>query len=237
MLVKNWMSKDVITVDANDSMAHASQLMKENHIRGLPVMNNGKLAGVITDRDLKKASASDAHTLDIHELLYLIDRIKIKDIMTQDPITIPVDHTIEEAAEMLLNNKLSGAPVVNNDGQVVGIITQADIFRVLVSLTSAREKGLQFGFLLEDRPGSIKEVADIIRTYGCRVVSILSANGDHGNKRHVYIRACDCDRDRLEPLKAELKAKASPLYMVDRREDNKEIYQEYARPSATWITG
>jgi len=237
MLVKNWMSKDVITIDVNGSMTHASGLMKENNIRGLPVMKNGELVGVVTDRDLKKASASDANSLDIHELLYLIAKIKIKEIMTKDPITIPVDYTVEETAEVLLDNKLSGAPVVNNKGNLVGIITQADIFRVLVSLTGVREKGLQFGFLLEDRPGSIKEVSDIIRGYDCRVVSIMSTGANQEGYRHVYIRACDCDRERLEQLKQALKAKANLLYMADRREEKKEIYQEYARPSATWITG
>ena len=237
MLVKNWMSKDVITIDVNGSMTHASGLMKENNIRGLPVMKNGELVGVVTDRDLKKASASDANSLDIHELLYLIAKIKIKEIMTKDPITIPVDYTVEETAEVLLDNKLSGAPVVNNKGNLVGIITQADIFRVLVSLTGVREKGLQFGFLLQDRPGSIKEVSDIIRKYDCRVVSIMSASANEEGYRHVYIRACDCDRERLEQLKQALKAKANLLYMADRREEKKEIYQEYARPSATWITG
>ena len=237
MLVKNWMSKNVITIDVNESMTHASGLMKENNIRGLPVMKNGELVGVVTDRDLKKASASDATTLDIHELLYLIAKIKIKEVMTKDPITILFDDTVEEAAEVLLDNKLSGAPVVNNEGELVGVITQADIFRVLVSLTGVREKGLQFGFLLEDRPGSIKEVSDIIRKSDCRVVSIMSTRANQEGYRHVYIRACDCDRNRLEQLKAALKAKANLLYMVDRREENKEIYQEYAGPSATWITG
>ena len=237
MLVKNWMSKNVITVDVNDSMAHASELLKENHIRGLPVMKNGKLVGVVTDRDLKKASASDANTLDIHELLYLIAKIKIKEVMTKNPITIPFEYTVEEAAEILLDNKLSGAPVVNDKGDVVGIITQADIFRVLVSLTGVRTKGIQLGFLLEDRPGSIKEVADIIRTYNCRMISIMSTGADQEGYRYVYIRACDCDRERLEQLKEELKAKTNLLYVADRREEKKEIYQEYARPSATWITG
>jgi len=237
MLVKNWMSKDVITVDVDNSMTHASGLMKENNIRGLPVMKNGELVGVVTDRDLKKASASNATTLDIHELLYLIDKIKVKEIMTKDPITIPVDYTVEETAEVLLNNKLSGAPVVNNEGNLVGIITQADIFRVLVSLTGVREKGLQFGFLLQDLPGSIKGVSDIIRGYDCRVVSIMSTSVNQEGYRHVYIRACDCDRERLEQLKEELKANANLLYMADRREEKKEIYQEYARPSATWLTG
>ena len=237
MLVKNWMSKEVITIDVNDSMTHASGLMKENNIRGLPVMKNGELVGVVTDRDLKKASASNATTLDIHELLYLIAKIKVEEIMTKDPITIPVDYTVEDAAEILLDNKLSGAPVVNNEGELVGVITQADIFRVLVSLSGVREKGIQLAFLLEDRPGSIKEVSDIIRKYDCRVVSIMSTRANQEGYRHVYIRACDCDRNRLEQLKEELKAKTNLLYMMDRREETKEIFQEYARPSATWITG
>ncbi len=231
MLVENWMSKDVITVDVNDSMQDATRLLKEHNIRGLPVMENGKLVGVVTDRDLKKASASDATTLEIHELLYMISRIKVKEIMTKNPITIPVDSTIDEAAEVLLENKLSGAPVVDDKGQVVGIITQIDIFRVIISLTGARKKGIQFGFQLEDRPGSIKEVADIIRKYGCRLMSILSSHDDQVDYRHVYIRVCGCDREKLGELKEELKAKANMLYMVDHVERNKEVYQDYERPS------
>ena len=231
MLVENWMSKDVVTVDVDDSMQYATRLLKEHNIRGLPVMENGKLVGIVTDRDLKKASASDATTLEIHELLYMISRIKVKEIMTQDPITISVDSTIDEAAEVLLENKLSGAPVVDDKGQVVGIITQIDIFRVIISLTGARKKGIQFGFQLEDRPGSIKEVADIIRKYGCRLMSILSSHDDQVDYRHVYIRVCGCDREKLGALKEELKAKANMLYMVDHVERKKEVYQDYERPS------
>ena len=96
MLVKNWMSKDVITIEANDSMSRATNLLKEHDIRMLPVMKNGKLVGVVTDRDLKRASASDATTLEIHELLYLISHIKIKEIMTKAPVTVHPDITVEE---------------------------------------------------------------------------------------------------------------------------------------------
>ena len=214
MLVKNWMSKDPITVDVNDSMQYASKLMKENNIRGLPVIKNSKLVGIVTDRDLKRASASDANTLDIHELLFLIEKIKIKEVMTENPLTVSVNSTIEEAAEVLLDNKFSRLPVVDNDGNLVGIITQTDIFRVLVSLTGVREKGIQFGFLLEDRPGSIKEVGDIIRKYDCRMVSIMSSgNGNHGF-RHVYIRICDCDRDKIDQLKEEIE-RLMGVYNVD----------------------
>ncbi len=237
MLVENWMSKDVITVDVDDSMQDATRLLKEHNIRGLPVMENGKLVGIVTDRDLKKASASDATTLEIHELLYMISRIKVKDIMTKNPITIPLDSTIDEAAAILLENKLSGAPVVDDKGQVVGIITQIDIFRVLVSFTGVKKAGIQFAFQLEDLPGSIKEIADIIRKYGCRLMSILSSHDDQVDYRHVYIRVSDCDRGRIGELKEELKAKANMLYMVDHVEKKKEVYQEYKRPSGSWIVG
>ncbi len=105
MLVKNWMSKQSVTVDVDGSMQDAMNLIKKHDIRMLPVMKKGKLVGIITDRDLKRASASDATTLEIHELLYLLSKIKIKDIMSRNPITVPVDFTVEETAEVLLRTR------------------------------------------------------------------------------------------------------------------------------------
>lgn len=227
MLVKNWMSKNVITADENDSMRDAMSLLKENDIRMLPVMKKGKLIGIITDRDLKRASASDATSLDIHELLYLLTKIKVKDIMTKDPITVPPDYTAEETAQVLLGSKISGAPVVDDNGQVVGTITQTDLFRVLISLTGVGESGIQFGFQLEDRPGSIKEVADIIRNYGGRMVSILTSYDDvPEGYRKVYIRMRSIERSRLQKLKERLSENAALLYMIDQRENNREIYSD-----------
>jgi len=163
MLVKNWMSKTVITADANDSMNKVMDLMKEHDIGMVPVMKKGKLVGIVTDRDLKRSSASDATTLEIHELLFLISKIKVKDIMTKDPITVPFDFTVEEAAEVLMENKISGAPVVDQNGQVVGTITKGDLFRVLISLTGVGRRGIQFAFKAEDIPGSIKKITDITK--------------------------------------------------------------------------
>jgi len=237
MLVKNWMSKDVITIDVNNSMEDASKQIKEHDIRGLPVMKNGKLVGVVTNGDIKRASASDATTLEIHELIFLLSKIKIKDIMTKDPVVIPVDNTVEEAAEVLLENKLSGAPVVDDKGGVVGVITQHDLFRVLISLTGVKKRGIQFAFQLEDKSGSIKDVTDIIRKFGCQVVSIMSTSNEETKYRHVYIRVCDCDREKLGQLKEELKANARMLYLVDHSEGKKEVYEKYERPSASWVTG
>ena len=225
MLVTNWMSKNVITVDENDSMHDAMKLLKEHDIRMLPVMKKGKLIGIVTDRDLKRASASDATTLDVHELLYLITKIKVKNIMTRDVITVPPDFTVEETAQVLQKNRISGAPVVDDSGQLVGTITQADLFKVLISLTGVGSGGIQFGFKVEDRPGSIKEVADIIRAYGGRMVSILTSYDEAPEGyRKVYIRMRSIERSELQKLIQELESKAGLLYMVDHTQNNRKIF-------------
>ena len=225
LLVENWMNPHVITVDADDSMLDATKILKEHNIRHLPVLEKGKLVGIVTDRDLKRASPSDATALEAHELLYLIANIKVREIMTTNPITVPYNFTIEEAAQILLQAKISGMPVVDKDGNVIGTITQTDLFKVLISLTGVGKKGVQFAFLLEDRPGSIKEVTDIIRSYGGRMASILSSyeKAPEGH-RYAYIRMYDVDREKIGQLKEDLKKNAKMLYIVDSRENKREIF-------------
>jgi acetoin utilization protein AcuB len=225
MLVKDWMSKNVIVADVNDSMQEAMNRLKKNDISMLPVMKKGKLVGIVTDRDLKRASASDANTLEVHELLFLITKIKVQDIMTENPVTIPYDFTVEEAAEVLLEKKISGAPVVDGDGKIIGVITKNDLFRVLIALTGVGKRGIQFAFEVEDRPGSIRELADIIRRYGGRMVSILSTYENvRTGYRKVFIRVYGVERDQLPQLEKELGEKAEYRYLVDHRENRREIF-------------
>jgi acetoin utilization protein AcuB len=113
MLIRNWMTRDPITVEPDTPMMDADHIMKENKIRGLPVVKGKKLVGIVTDRDIKAASPSAATTLDMHELLYLLAKIKVKEIMTKDPITICEDDTVEEAAVMMLRHKISHLPVLS----------------------------------------------------------------------------------------------------------------------------
>jgi len=225
MLVKDWMSKEVVTVKASDKMPDALAVMKGNNIRMLPVMSEGKLVGIVTDGDLKKASASDATTLEVKEYKSLLYTIEIKDIMTNDPITVPLDFTMEEAAEVLLENQISGAPVVDDRDQVIGTITQTDLFKAMISLSGLKKKGIKFAFQLEDKSGSIKEVADIIREHGGRMATILTSyDGVKEGFRNVYIRIYGIDRSKVPILKEKFKKKGTLLYMVDLRENNREIY-------------
>jgi len=230
MLVKYWMNQDVVSVDADDSMQKAINLMQEHAASMLVVMNEQKLVGVVTDRDLKRASASEATSLEIHELFYLISRIRISDIMSSNVITVQPDHTLEEAAARLLMNSISGAPVVDEDGKVVGTISQVEIFLALVSLSGYGRLGLQLAFQIEDRPGSIKEVTDIIREHGGRLASILtSTSRAPAGYRKLYVRAYDIDPSGMEELVDELRALTTVLYMVDHAENKRIVYIDEAR--------
>ncbi|MGD8563256.1 MAG: CBS domain-containing protein, partial [Desulfarculaceae bacterium] len=162
MLVKDWMTTDPIKVTPETSVMKASQLMKENSIRHLPVVNDKDgVVGIVSDRDLKEASPSKATTLDVHELYYLLSELKVKDIMSRKVYAINPLDTVEKAAVIMLEHRVTGIPVVE-DGRLVGILSQGDVFRVLTTITGIYRGGTLFAFSLEDRPGSIKEVADIV---------------------------------------------------------------------------
>jgi acetoin utilization protein AcuB len=224
VLVKNWMSKPVITVDANDSIKDAIKLIRQHDISMLPVMDKARLTGIVTGRDLINASASDAGHLAFHETDNLASEVKVKEIMSSDLVTVPFDYTVEEAAQILLKDKISGAPVVDEEGNIIGAITQTDIFRVMISLTGVARRGIQFALEVEDRPGSIKVVSDIIREYGGRMASILTSYdlAPMGFRR-VYIRMYGIDRFKLRRLKAALGEQARMIYMVDHPETRREI--------------
>ncbi len=227
MLVKNWMSKNVVTIEEDDSMQHAVSIMKANKVRMLPVVKQGRLIGILSDTDLKRASASDATTLDVHELLYLISKIKVRDIMTKDPISVLQNFTVEETAEVLMSKKISGCPVVNENGDLVGVITRDDLFKVLIQLSGLGKRGIQFAFQVEDRSGSIKDITDVIRKFEGRIASILSSyEYAPPGQRIVYVRTYDIDRRVLPKLVEELKQVALLIYVVDHRENTREIYRD-----------
>jgi acetoin utilization protein AcuB len=229
MLVEIWMSRPVITVNADESMQKATALLKEHHIRMLPVMEHERLVGIVSDRDLKRASASDATTLEIHELVYLLSKIKVKEIMTKEAITVPPYYTIEETARILLEKKISGAPVVNAEGQVIGIITRDDLLRVLVNLTGVDKLGFQFALQVEDSAKSIHEITDIFRKYdGCMVSILTSYEKAPPGYRNVCLRAYRLNRREMPQLLEDLKKKATLLYLVDHREDFRDIRYSFA---------
>jgi acetoin utilization protein AcuB len=227
MLVKYWMTTKVITIAPDDSMKAALETIKKHRIRQLPVMSrDGRLQGMLSDGDLKRASASDATSLEVHELIYLLDQVKVRDIMSRPVITVPIDYTIEECAELLQKNKISGMPVLE-DGNLRGIITRSDIFRALVSLTGLKDRGLHIALMLEDRPGSIMQVANLVRQAGAKMASIMTSyERCEPGWRRVYFRIYNLDRTLTEDLLEKIGTTARLLYMVDHRENKRRIFNE-----------
>jgi acetoin utilization protein AcuB len=176
MLVKEWMTEEVLSIDEETSLMEANQFLREKKVGQLPVLNKkGKLVGMVSDRDIKAASPSKATTLDVHELYYLLSKVLIKEVMTKNPITVSPDDTVLRAAVIMLEKKVSGLPVLDGKGNLVGILTKGDVFRVLTAITGVYRGGVLVVFDLEDRPGSLKEVADMIRSAGGRMNSILTS--------------------------------------------------------------
>ena len=219
MLVKDWMSKDPITINDDTSMMKAIHLMKQNRFRRLPVLHEGRLVGIVSDRDLKEASPSKATTLDVHELYYLLAELQVKDIMTRDPVTVAPDDTVERAAQVMLENTISGLPVVDDQGKVVGILTQSDVFRAFMQITGILQGGVQFALRLEDRPGLIKEVVDLLRERGARFVSLLTSyTSVQEGHRDVYIRVKNLSPEAIEAAEKELASRYQVLYVKQERE-------------------
>jgi acetoin utilization protein AcuB len=131
--IKEWMTQNVVTVHEDDSIIEADEKMREYGVRRLPVINKrGKLVGIVTKGDVREASPSDATMLSIWEVNYLIAKLQVKKVMTTDVLSIGPEADIIDAAEVMLRKKVSGLPVVSGDNELIGIITESDIFRMLV---------------------------------------------------------------------------------------------------------
>lgn len=131
-LVRDWMSREVATVDPETPVTEAGHILVEKTIRRLPVVADGKLVGIVTYGDLRSARPAAPADADVLELNYLLSQLSVADVMTDNPITVGEDETIGRAAQLMLNNMIGGLPVVNSAGDLVGIITESDIFRLVV---------------------------------------------------------------------------------------------------------
>ncbi len=213
MLVKDWMTKEVVSVSPDTSMMKASRIMKDRHVRRLPVVDEERrVVGIVSDRDIRDASPSKATTLDMHELYYLLSELKIKDIMTKNPVCAEENDSVEAVALTMQERRFGGMPVIDAEQRLVGIITESDIFRVLISITGIRTGGMQMAFELENRPGTLRPILDILRAHGAHVVSLLTAEKEDGAVNQVYIRLQRMPHEAEDAVLAELRGSSKVLY-------------------------
>jgi acetoin utilization protein AcuB len=204
MFVSDWMATKVMSLAPDNTAADALSLMKEKRIHHLPIVTLDKLVGILSDRDLREFIPAKSSTLDVYAVHYLPAKTKLKEIMKTELITTTSDTPLENAAMVMLDRDIGCLPVVDG-GKLIGIITDKDIFSALVDITGVRHRGHRVDVTLEDRPGSIRELADIIRKNGFRLRSILTSyEGVKEGFRAVVIRTAG--HGNFKGLKDDLEA-------------------------------
>jgi len=172
MYVKNRMTANPYTISPESTVADALELMRSKQIRRAPVVKNGKLMGIITERKLLEISPSPATSLSIFEINYLLSKTKIESIMTKDVITVTPDSLLEEASIKMREHDIGGLPVVEN-GKLVGIITETDIFDAFIEIMGFRDQGSRIAVDIdEDKPGVLAKVAGIIAGYDVNITHL-----------------------------------------------------------------
>ena len=204
MLVRERMSQPVITIQPEMPIMDAHALMQKEHIRRLPVTDRWKhLIGIVSEKDLLHAEPSDATSLDVWEVHYLLGKITVAEVMTHDVITITEDTPIEEAARIMADNKIGGLPVLR-EGKLVGIITETDLFMIFLELLGARERGVRLSVLVSNSPGGLVQLTKTIFDIGGNILSIGTFLGECCDNREVTMKVAGVStnvlKEAIEPF-------------------------------------
>ena len=186
MFVAKRMTANPVTITPKRTVADAFELMRSHKFRRLPVVDEqGKLLGIVTDRDLREVSPSPATALSIFELNYLLAKMQVKDIMKTAVITIREDATLEEAALLMYTHKFGGLVVVDAAEKVVGIITETDIFKSFVDVMGLTEGKKRLTFVVDDHVGVIYDITSVFKKHGISIGSLVSYPLEDGRKELV----------------------------------------------------
>lgn len=179
VFVRDYMTPNPITITKDVPVLEALQIMNQHKIRKLPVMEKGRLCGLVTERILLKVSPSPATTLSVYELNYLISQMPVKDVMITSPLTVPPDTTIEEAALVMYNHRVTSLLVTERQ-DLVGIITQDDLFRAIVQVFGMQRPGSRITISAEDRVGLLADLTQVIKGAGINIISLVCRQMDGG---------------------------------------------------------
>jgi len=196
MLVGERMSHPVITIPPDMTINEALNLMRQEHIRRAPVVKEGKLIGIVAEKDLLNVSPSPVTSLSIWELNYLLSKITVKEIMTKHVLCVTEDTPIEEAARMMADNKVGGLPVMRDD-HIVGIITETDLFKIFLELMGAREKGVRASVLVLDQPGQLARLSQAISNLGGNIIALGTFAGEDPSNRLITFKVSGVEENQL----------------------------------------
>jgi acetoin utilization protein AcuB len=207
------MSRHPLTVTPDTKVDDALKRMREEKVRRFPVVDNkGKLVGIVSDKDLLYAAPSPATSLSIYELHYLYSRIKIKEVMTSKVVTVDESSPIEEAARIMVDNRVGGLPVMR-DGELVGLITETDIFKTFMEMMGARDQGVRLTLLCLNQPGELAALTSTVAGLDGNIISLGTFWGEDASNAIVTMKVSGVDSDTiLEKIKSHV------LEVIDVRE-------------------
>jgi len=198
MLVKDRMTLSPIIVSPDTTHKQAAELMREHKVDHLPVVDKkGNLVGIVVEQDLLAAQPSPATTLSIYEIHSLLSKLEVKQIMSRPVYTTTRDCPLEEAARRMLDKRVGCLPVME-EGRVVGMITDTDIFESLVMLLGGGQEGARFTLHLPDRPGMLAKVAQAVADAGGNIVSVTNWQSKDGGKAYLTIKESGANFARLK---------------------------------------
>jgi acetoin utilization protein AcuB len=208
MLVGERMSHPVIVVTPDMTVLDAVDLLRREHIRRAPVVQDGKLVGIVSEKDMLNASPSAATLLSVWEVNYLVSKIKVKDVMTKRVLTTTEDTPIEEAARVMADSRVGGLPVLR-DGKVVGIITETDVFKIMLEMMGARQKGVRISLLVPNVAGEIAHLSRAVYELGGNIIALGTFAGEDPSNAELVFKVTGPEeaalRNVLEPLTLKLK--------------------------------
>ena len=196
MLVGKRMKFPVITASPDMPIHEVLNLMKRERIRRAPVVKDGRLVGIVSDKDLLNASPSPVTSLSVWEMNYLLSKVTVKDVMTTEVLTITEDTTIEEAARIMADNKIGGLPVVRGE-QVVGIITETDIFKIFLELMGARQSGVRVTILVAEKPGELAKVTKAIADLGGNFLALGTFSGENPTNSSITFKVAGLTEEQV----------------------------------------
>lgn len=197
MLVRERMTARPLTIDADTSVTDALNYMRHNRVRRLPVLNkHGDLIGIVGEKDLLYASPSPATSLSVYEIGYLLSKLKVQEVMQREVITVGPDYPLEEAARIMVDFKIGALPVVE-DGKLLGIITETDLFKVFLEMLGARETGWRVSVALPNRPGELARLTAEIANRGGDFVSLGTFYGQDYTQGRVTLKVRGLAKEAL----------------------------------------
>jgi acetoin utilization protein AcuB len=198
MLVKDRMTPNPLTITPETTHKQATELIREHNIHHLPVVDKqGRLVGIVIEQDLLAAQPSPATTLSIYEIHGLLSKLEVKQIMSHPVYTTTQDCPLEEAARLMLSKGIGSLPVLE-DGKVVGIITDTDIFDSLVTLLGGGEEGARFTLLVPDKPGILAQIAQTVANAGGNIISATCWRSKQDGKAYITIKEQGAKFDTLK---------------------------------------